>query len=135
MTDRDDRHMDQTLDTLFAEMRETPAVVPDALIARILSDAGQALDTRATEAATLSEARRPRGRHPWVAAAVAALGGWRAVAGLATAGVTGLAIGLGAPGAVTSLVAGYSDVGYEDAANGYGLDDLVPSFYALAAEG
>ena len=135
MTDRDDRQMDQTLDTLFGEMRDRPVIVPDALITRILSDADNVLDARASDEAARRATRRPHPRHPWISAAVAALGGWRAVAGLATAAVTGLAIGLGAPGAVTSLATGYPEVGYEDTVSGYGLDDLVPSFYALAAEG
>ncbi|MCA0042994.1 hypothetical protein [Celeribacter litoreus] len=137
MTDRDEKQMNEMLDALFAEAQQTVETPSEALMARILSDANAEIDARDAQEVSRRDAQRPKTRHPLIAAAVAALGGWRAVAGLATAGVTGIAIGLGAPGAVTSLATGYADTTsvYDEAVNGYGLDDLVPSFYELAAEG
>lgn len=151
MTDRDENRMneltDQTLDALFAEARDAAPVPSGDLLARIMADAEGEIATRAAGEQAQREAMRPRSRHPLIVAMVAALGGWRSVAGLATAGVAGLAIGLGAPSVVTSLAVGdYGAVSgtgattsfetsYDTSADGYALDDLVPSFYDLAAEG
>ncbi|NIY78203.1 hypothetical protein HCZ23_01790 [Celeribacter sp. HF31] len=151
MTDRNDKRTkeltDSSLDALFAEAREAAPQPSGNLMARVLADAEGMIATREAEEAARIQALRPKQRHPIVAAMVAALGGWRAVAGLATAGVAGLAIGLGAPMTVTTLATGGYTDGYADGAmsyettsyatgeSGYALDDLVPSFYDLASEG
>jgi|GEM_PF-3637360 hypothetical protein len=145
MTDRDDKRMvefpERELEALFAEARRETMLPSGGLMERILADAEAMIDTReATEAARLKTLRGTpaKQRHPLVAAMVAALGGWRAVAGLATAGVAGLAIGLGTPSAVTSLATGAyvsGEENYDTATSGYGIDALLPSFYELAVEG
>ncbi|WP_417262827.1 hypothetical protein [Celeribacter sp.] len=151
MTDRNDTRNELTemsLDALFKEAREAAPLPSGDLMARVLADAEDVIATREAEEAARINALRPKQRHPIVAAMVAALGGWRAVAGLATAGVAGLAIGLGAPMTVTTLATGsyadsaasyettsYSATTYATGESGNALDDLVPSFYDLASEG
>ncbi|WP_460274946.1 hypothetical protein [Celeribacter sp. ULVN23_4] len=147
MTDRDDKRTvelsERALDALFMEARHDAMLPSGGLMDRILADAETMIDTReAAETARLAALRAQSGskqRHPLIAAMVAALGGWRAVAGLATAGVAGLVIGLGAPSAVTSLATGTYTVdtvsSYDTATSEYGIDALMPSFYALAGEG
>ncbi|NVK46569.1 MAG: hypothetical protein HWE33_09725 [Rhodobacteraceae bacterium] len=146
MTDRNDKSIeptDRSLDALFADAREATPLPSGDLMARVLADAEGVIAIREAQEAARIEALRPKSRHPIVAAMVAALGGWRAVAGLATAGVAGLAIGLGAPTTVTALATGsyadsatsYETTSYATGESGYALDDLVPSFYDLASEG
>ncbi|WP_434288063.1 dihydroorotate dehydrogenase [Celeribacter sp. SCSIO 80788] len=144
MTNRDDKRTvefpERELEALFKEARRETMLPSGGLMERILADAESMIDTReATEAARLAALRAPaKQRHPLVVAMVAALGGWRAVAGLATAGVAGLAIGLGTPTAVTALATGSYVSGtesYDTATSDYGIDALLPSFYELAVEG
>ncbi|WP_339689939.1 hypothetical protein [Celeribacter baekdonensis] len=141
MTHRDDKMTgglsDQSLEALFAEARDEAMRPSAALLAAVMADADTQMATRARQDAARREALRPKQRHPMLAAMVAALGGWRAVAGLATAAVTGLAIGLGAPSTVTNLATGdYSESAtVEMTAASDALDALVPSFYDLASEG
>lgn len=144
MTDRDDKRTvefpERELEALFADMRHETVLPSGGLMERVLADAEAEIMAReAAEAARFAALRVPaKQRHPLMAAMVAALGGWRAVAGLATAGVAGLAIGLGAPSAVTVLATGSYVSGteaYDTATSEYGIDALLPSFYELAAEG
>nr|WP_319247053.1 hypothetical protein [uncultured Celeribacter sp.] len=138
MTDHDKKRDaapdDLALEALFAEAREAAPIPSGDLLARIMADA------ETERAARFGEKQPPQpapSRHPVIAAMVAALGGWRSVAGLATAGVAGLAIGLGAPGAVATLATSGDLAASSTVADlgSYELDDLVPSFYTLAAEG
>ncbi|MBW6416710.1 hypothetical protein [Celeribacter sp. PS-C1] len=139
---------DSSLDALFAQARDAAPLPSGDLMARVLADAEGVIATREAEEIARIKDRQPKQRHPVLAAMVAALGGWRAVAGLATAGVAGLAIGLGAPMTVTTLATGgyadsdasyettsYEATSYDAGESGYALDDLVPSFYDLASEG
>ncbi|MBU0645072.1 MAG: hypothetical protein KJ731_02460 [Alphaproteobacteria bacterium] len=141
MTHRDDKMTDglsdQSLEALFAEARDEAVMPSTALLAAVMADAETQIATRTRQEAARRAALRPTQRHPMLAAMVAALGGWRAVAGLASAAVTGLAIGLGAPSTVTNLATGsYSESAtVETTAAGDALDALVPSFYDLALEG
>ncbi|PZX12562.1 hypothetical protein [Celeribacter halophilus] len=143
MTDRDDKRTgeltDVALNALFAEAREETALPSGDLMARVLADAEEVMAQREAEEAARLSAMRPKQRHPVMEAIIAALGGWRAVAGLATAGVAGLAFGLGAPTTVTALATGSyvsdSALGIETSAGGYEIDDLMPSFYDLVTEG
>jgi hypothetical protein len=76
---------------------EAAKPAPEALMARILADAAR----EAVPLAPPARAAQPRiGR---LAALFAALGGWPAVGGLATAGVAGLWLGLSPPAAVEAL--------------------------------
>lgn len=150
MTDRKDMDfdpdMDLELDELFAEARETAPVPSSALLARVMADAEAELDARgAGVPAWAAPTPKAPDRHPLIKAALAALGGWRGVSGLATATIAGLVIGLGAPDTVTGLTTGsWSDSAWSTALTttdtsvdtaSYALDDLVPSFYDLATEG
>ena len=68
-----------------------------------------------------------------------ALGGWQGLAGVATAGLAGLMIGLGSPDALSALTLGLSDssevVFDETADTSIGLDSILTSFDGLGAEG
>ena len=90
--------MDDDLDDLFAAARKQATQPSPALLARILADAA-AEQPRAPAPAGLA---RPRVR---LAALSAALGGGGALAGLATATVAGLWIGLAPPAAVDDFAA------------------------------
>ena len=87
---------DDDLDDLFAQARSKVAQPSAALMARILADAA-AMQPR-------PPVLRVRARFG-LAALVAALGGAGAMAGLATAAVAGLWIGLAPPAAVDDLAA------------------------------
>lgn len=120
MTDK--RHLDDTeLDGLFTAARHrTPAPSPD-LIARIIAQA------EAVAAPAVPTPTRPG----VIARLLDAIGGWPAAAGLATATVAGLAIGLGSPDTLDTLSGGY----LATAGNSYQLEDLLPSFGDLMEEG
>lgn len=85
---------DDDLDDLFAAARATGPQPAPALMARILADAAAAQPR--------VRAARPRFR---LGALISALGGVSALAGMATAAVAGLWIGLAPPGAVDDLAA------------------------------
>lgn len=85
---------DGELEAMFAEARYTE--VPPALSARVLADAERVI----AKTPVLAAPRQRRGWWREPPGIVSALGGWGGFAGVATAGVAGLAIGLGAPGAV-----------------------------------
>ena len=110
------------LEKLFAEAADDAPQPSDALMARILADAQ----------AELPKAPAPTAapRRGWLAAALGQIGGWPAAAGLATAAVAGLAIGLATPEALEDITGGYLT-----AESGYGLDDLMPSYGDLLGEG
>ncbi|WP_417243021.1 hypothetical protein [Celeribacter sp.] len=132
-----DPQTDAALDAMFAQARElardrAPAASSD-LMARIMADA----DAQIAAMAPLRPSPA-KTQHPLMRAAMAALGGWRGLTGVATAGVTGLVIGLGAPTMVTDFALGSSSVALTDTVaevSSYAFDDLVPSFYDLGTEG
>ncbi|MCZ7676116.1 MAG: hypothetical protein M5U35_09930 [Roseovarius sp.] len=74
----------------FEALKARVAEPDAALLARILADAEHEQAVRAAPAA-----RRPRSG--WLAAPVRALGGWPAMAGLATAALAGVWIGAAPP--------------------------------------
>ncbi len=105
------------LEALFAEAAGAPAVPSAALLDRVMADADR-----------ISGARVPP--HPgWLAALIATLGGWPAVAGLATATVAGIWIGYAAPDTLNQLTDGYL------AAGSYQFGDLLPAVDLPAKEG
>ena len=112
------RALDDTeLDGLFAAAKAAaPQPSPD-LMARILADA------------EASVAAPPKRRPSFWAGVLESIGGWPSAAGLATAAVAGLAIGLGTPDTLETLSGGYL------AAGGYQLEDLMPSYGDLLEEG
>ncbi|MDJ0824645.1 MAG: dihydroorotate dehydrogenase [Rhodobacter sp.] len=111
---------DTELDGLFQAARDTAPMPSADLIARVIADAEAELEPGVEPAA-------PR---PGILAAVlATIGGWPAAAGLATAAVAGLMIGIATPDTLQDLSGGYF------AAAGYQLEDLLPSYGDLLGEG
>lgn len=116
-----DREMDERLEALFSQARSAPEEPDAALMARVLEDALAVQAARPVPAAERVVARRGWGL--W-----AALGGWPAMGGLATAVVAGLWIGvsptLGVGDAVNILLAGPADdvISLVDASEGFGFD-------------
>lgn len=95
----EDRKDHDRLDAYFdAARRQTPAL-SDAALARLTT---QALQVQA-------EAAAPQGTHPQrpgrLAQLLAMIGGWPAMAGLATAGIAGLWIGAVPPAGLANLAA------------------------------
>jgi hypothetical protein len=143
MTQRDDFLSDANLDSLFAEAQSDMAAPSDAFMARVLADADSVQDANGAGLPDWAKSKPDQPvRGSWFANLLDSVGGWRGGAGLATATVMGLAVGLGAPTTVTELASGTwgstsilqtADLGTET--THYALDDLVPSFYDLAAEG
>ena len=104
-----DEMLEEALDLARAEAAR-PA--PEALLARVIADAAR-------------EARPARAAGPRpgrLAAALASLGGWPALGGLATAGVAGLWLGFSPPLAV-------EDLGGWLGATGASADLLLPDDY------
>ncbi len=113
---------DSELDGLFAAAKADAPTPSDDLIARIMADA----EAQAAGPAPVSAPKLRR-----LAALLAAIGGWPSAAGLATAAVAGLAIGLSAPDTLDTLSGGYLAL----ADGGYQLEDLLPSYGDLLDEG
>lgn len=115
------------LDAFFAAGRAAAPDPSEALLARILADAAE-VQVSATAAA---DARRGRGPFGLWAGLLAALGGWPAVAGLASAAVAGFWIGAAQPD-----VASFVGLPVADATStgntGYDLSDLGLGGLALA---
>lgn len=117
---------DALLEALFAEARaDQPDATPD-LLARVLADAeGHQPQGRASAIAS-GEAQAV----PLIGRLLDAIGGWPSLAGLATATVAGLWIGLAAPESVYDLTGGYLGLS-EDV----DLIDLMPTADILTLEG
>lgn len=115
--DRDDDQLEQ----VFAAGRRAAPVPSEALLARILADAENAMPVRSASraAAPPGPARSPSrvGLLRWLGAPA----GWGAVGGLATATVAGLWFGYAGPGETGSLAA--SLIGAGTAA---GATELLP---------
>ena len=111
---------DSELDGLFAAARGANPLPSDALMQRIMADA--------TAEIAAAQPERPA-RRGILATALAMIGGWPAAAGLATAAVTGLMIGLFTPDTLDSLSGGYLTT-----ASSYDLEDLLPSYGDLLEE-
>ena len=112
---------DMTLGALFQAAQGQAESLPDPLFARILADAAEVRAARATPA--------PRAAHrSWLVDFGVLLGGWPSMAGLATAAVAGLWIGVAQPLALDgfALVTGATAAGFE-------LDTLMPGVDVLAS--
>lgn len=109
------------LDEYFKVARHRPPTPPNALMARVLADAVAAQDA----------SERPRGARapsrPW-RDFLRVVGGWPAMAGLASAAVAGLWLGIAPPAALPDAANAYlglGDAGYlVDAPPGFGFDLL-----------
>lgn len=117
-----DKHTDLTeteLDTLFAEARDAAPMLSDGLAARIMADAAR---VSAKPAPALAPPPRPSALQSlWDA-----IGGWPAAAGLMTAAVTGLTIGLSATTSLEPLTG---------LITGYDVEDFMPAYSGLLSEG
>lgn len=117
----DKRELDDLeLDALFASARGQDTLPSGDLMERVLADA-LAVQTLA-QAAAVPVAPRRR----WWQAALAAVGGWPAMAGLATAGVAGIWIGVSPPESLSdgasALFALETDGYLVDVTSGFSLD-------------
>ena len=114
---------DLELDALFSDAARDAPVPSDDLMARIMADAQAELPRVATTAPVAQD-------KGWFGAMIAAIGGWPAAAGLATAGVTGLVIGLATPETLQDLAGEYLV-----ATSVFEFDDFMPSYGDLLGEG
>ncbi len=112
---------DHELEFLFAAARESTTVPTDALLERIMKDAGKQADIVA--AATGAPKRGLLGKIP------AAVGEIPAMVGLLSATAAGMAIGYFAAAPIDELSGAYLA-----GALGYTLEDIMPSFLDLIGE-
>lgn len=131
---------DIALDAFFSAGRAHPAAPPAALFERIAADAEAVLAEARDGAAR--DGRAPRGAGGLLAGLAAALGGWPAVAGLASAAVAGLWIGAAQPSLLTGVAGWPAATGTDPAATaetvpaaGYDLTDLMAEYYDVAEGG
>lgn len=118
------------LEALFADAVSDAARPSDALVQRVLADADAVAEARAVAQPTASLAT---GAGPGLLARLlSGLGGWPGLAGLATAGVAGLAIGIAAPGPVSALSGGLVA---SELADDYHMVDLLPGLTGIFDEG
>lgn len=96
MTERLDPVSEAGLDAFFDAARAHPPAVPDGLLTRVEADAALLAASRTRPAPAAS---RPRG---W-GRALSGIGGWPALAGLATATVAGFWLGYASPGIGSGL--------------------------------
>ena len=121
----------EALDSLFAVARAASPEPPPALVARIEADA---LAHLPPPGGHVPAAVRPRGGA--IRRLIDALGGWPAMAGLATATVTGFWVGIDPTGASTlpDLLAGVLSTGGATTEDAY-MVDTVSAFDLMALEG
>lgn len=117
----DKRELDDAdLDGLFAAARDETPMPSAELVGRVLADA------EAVQAGFVAPAAARPARFGGL---IAALGGWPALAGLATAAVAGITIGIVSPETVDTLSGGALGLA------GYDVNDLLPSYADLLGEG
>ncbi|SFC70190.1 hypothetical protein [Tropicimonas isoalkanivorans] len=115
--DRDD-FTDRELEAFFTAARDETAPPSPQLLSRVLADAYALQETTAVTVPRPAPVRRPAWRH-----IVDAIGGWPAVAGLATAAAVGIWIGYNPPNSVEGLTSQVFDGGY-DLTMGSSLPDI-----------
>jgi hypothetical protein len=124
MTRNDDaRRDDAMLDDFFAAGRAEAPVPSADLLARISADA-------AAQAARNAPARQPRRRRGLFATISEAIGGWPALAGLASAAAAGVWIGVAQPTALAAVTGGL--IGTTEPAT-YELEALIPGYSLLSS--
>ena len=115
---------DAALEAFFVAGR---AHAPDPgadLMARIMADADAEIDAR-TAVRTPAAARKRKGL--W-ASLVSGIGGWPAVASMATAAVTGVWLGFATPAQMNALTGGLLPVNGTTGDVAYELEDLLPGY-------
>jgi hypothetical protein len=117
------------LDDFFAAAQAEPPQPSDDLMSRIIADAETIAAARV--AAVSAGARVPR-RTGLLRAALAALGGWGAVAALSTAAVAGVGVGLSSPDTLYDLSSLYLGTSAELS---YSIEDVTPGYFEFLEEG
>ncbi len=121
MADRNDLDLD-----LFFDAAQTQHTDPSVdLMMRIAGDA----DAQLALDAPVASATAPQRLGVW-ASVLAVVGGWSAIAGVSTAAVAGLWIGIATPTGVSALTSGYLS-GSEETAY---VSDYLPTFELQVAE-
>ncbi|MCI2398606.1 dihydroorotate dehydrogenase [Aliiroseovarius subalbicans] len=115
---------DAALEAFFTAGRADTPVPSSDLMARVLADA-EAHQSKPRPIA------RPAQRRSLLAGLIAAIGGWPALAGMATATVAGVWLGFAQPDTLNALAGGTLLPGATE--TGYELEDLVPSFSNFGA--
>ena len=115
---------DAALEAFFEAGRARPPEPGMDLMARIMADADAEIDARAPIGVPV--ARRPR-QGLW-ATLVSGIGGWPAVASLATAAVAGVWLGFASPDQLNSLAGGLLLSGDATSGTAYELEDLLPGY-------
>lgn len=118
------RDTDTQLTSFFEAASQHAPEPSDDLMARILADAAR---VQAEHGAQAAPVLRPA-RASILSRALGVLGGWGALAGLATATVAGVWIGFAAPDGL----ADYTDLILPNA--GYGMNDLMPGIDSYLLE-
>ncbi|WP_235008508.1 dihydroorotate dehydrogenase [Candidatus Halocynthiibacter alkanivorans] len=120
---------DFVLDDFFAAAKAEAPQPSDDLMSRIMADADAVAAERA--AAVSTRVRTPR-RNGLLRAALAALGGWGAVAALSTAAVAGVGVGLSSPDTLYDLSSLYLGTSAELS---YSIEDVTPGYFEFLEEG
>ena len=123
-----DKLDDQALEAFFDAARLDTAAPSDALVSAILADAALYQPQPEILAGNIADPRPSRGLF---ADLMATVGGWPALAGMATATVAGVWIGFAAPAQLETMSGGLILTGdYTLAEETYALEDLAPSYLA-----
>lgn len=117
---------DTELEALFSAAASDAAEPSEALMRRVLADADGVADGWRAPAPA-----QPDGPG-LLARLLSGLGGWPGLAGLATAGVAGLAIGIASPGALATLSSGLVA---GEVIDDYHMVDLLPGLTGFFDEG
>lgn len=115
---------DAALEAFFVAGRAHAPEPGADLMARIMADADAEIDAR-TPMATLA---RPARRKSLWATLVSGIGGWPAVASMATAAVTGVWLGFASPEQLNSLAGGLLPTDGATGEIAYELEDLLPGY-------
>ena len=121
------------LDDFFAAAKAEAPQPSDDLMSRIMADADAVAAERAAAVSTKASAgARSSRRNGLLRAALAALGGWGAVAALSTAAVAGVGVGLSSPDTLYDLSSLYLGTSAELS---YSIEDVTPGYFEFLEEG
>lgn len=119
---------DEDLNLLFDAARAEAPVPSADLLSRIMADA----DAMQPVPQAVPE---PAPKTGWFTRLVDGVGGWPALAGLATATVAGVWLGYAAPGQIGTLTETvWSTQAAGTGSNGYDVVDMFPSFEGIFVE-
>ncbi|MCR8725449.1 hypothetical protein [Frigidibacter sp. ROC022] len=117
---------DDQLDAFFRVGREDGAALPEGLFARIMADAeAEATRPGSVALASAAPAAETAPRVGLLAGLLAAIGGWPAMAGMASAAMAGLWLGFASPSTLDGVIGFGSE---------YTVGDFMPSL-DLAEDG